>query len=161
MAKNDAPIEGEIVDEQDEQGSGVVAQYNVGAAIASLNDSSASHYSSIKQDTFAGKRAVAKALANSEPIADNLHKEFNLAHVIVQQVGIADEKTGEVTDSFRVTLITDEGQAYHGTSVGLFNSVRQLLSSLGEPESWDEPIPVKVVEKRGRSGWRYQTIELV
>lgn len=150
--------EAEVVEEA---GTAVVAQFDVAGAIASLNDPSSAFYSSIKGDNFAGKRDIAKALTTSIPIADNLHKEIALVDVIVQSVQIADEETGEVTEAPRVTLIAEDGSAYNGTSVGLLNSVRQIFSSLGEPTTWPEPLPIKIVEKKGRRGWRYMTVELV
>lgn len=157
MAKNDdKTVEAEV-----EEGNGIVATFDVSGAIQSLNDVDTGYYSSIKGDAFAAKKKIAAALTSSDPIADNLNKDIDLVDVIVQKVQIADENTGEVSDAPRVTLVAKGGDAYHGTSIGLMNSVRQLFSIVGEPDGWDEAVQIRVVEKRGRRGWRYQTIELV
>jgi hypothetical protein len=113
---------------------------DVDAAIASLNDGTAGGYSSIKGNDFESRMAVAAALTSSEAI-DN-HK-------------------GETTRAPRVTLIDDDGKAFHATSTGLLGSVRTILSVLGEPHTWPKPVPVRIVEKRTNSGFKVFTIEFV
>lgn len=133
---------------------------DVTTAIQGLNNPDQSFYSSIKSDSFAGKLALAAAINNSEPIADHVGEQIELENFIVQSVEIAD-KDGLVNTAPRVTLVATGGIAYHATSVGLLQSVRSIIAFVGEPSTWEAPIPVKIVEKRGRSGYRYMTIEFV
>lgn len=133
-------------------------EQDISGAIAGLNDPNSSFYSSIKGTDFAARKAIAKAQTSSLPIADNLGKTINLKHIIVQEVTIADRDTGELNPAPRVLLIDAEGQAYHATSSGLLSSVRNILVTLGEPETWPEPVPVVVVEQRGRGNYRFMTI---
>lgn len=137
------------------------SNYDVASAIAGLNDSSAAFYTSIKGTDFGARKLIAAAQTKSEPLADNLHKEIALRNFIIQSVQIENEQTGEVNDAPRVTLIDDQGNAFHGTSVGLLSALRNLISTLGEPDTWPEAVPVRVVEQRGRRGYRFMTIELV
>lgn len=157
MAKNET-VDAEVAAEVEPiQG----AAFDVQSAIAGMNDSSGAFYTSIKGSDFGAKKQIAAAQTKSVPLADHLHKEFNLANFIIQSVQIEDENTGEVNDAPRVTLITDDGTAYHATSVGLLSALRNLIATLGEPDTWPEALPVKIVEQRSRRGWRFMTVELV
>lgn len=140
---------------------GASGSTDVAAAIQGLNNPDAAFYSSIKNDTFEGKIAVAQALSASKPVADNLGTEFRLKHIIVQSVQIADDESGEINEAPRVTLVDADGNAFHGTSVGLLSAARNIIAQLGEPESWTASPRVQVVEERGRRGYRYQTIKLL
>lgn len=159
MANAENKVAEEVVDAEIEyNGAGT----DVESAIRGLNNPDAAFYTSMKNDTFEGKVAVAQALSVSKPVADNLGTEFRLKHFIVQSVQIADDDNPEIiNEAPRVTLIDDQGNAFHGTSVGLLSSVRNLIAQLGEPETWTVAPRVQVVEERGRRGYRYQTIKLL
>lgn len=157
-----AKVDETVVDENTDVATTGTIAADVAGAIAGLNDPSSSSYSSIKGDTFAGKRAITAALTSSVPLADNLNKEIALKHIIVQAVQIADATSGEMVDAPRVILIDADGAAYHATSVGVLSAVRSIISTMGEPNTWgDEALPVNVVEKRGRNNYRFMTIEVV
>lgn len=160
MADAKQEIETEVVAAEVErsQSAGVT---DVAAAIAGLNDSSAAFYSTIKGTDFAARKQIASAQTKSKPLADALGQTINLTNFIVQSVTLQDEKSGEVNDAPRVTLIDAEGEAFHATSVGLLSALRNIIATLGEPDTWPEALPIKVVEQRGRSGYRFMTIELV
>lgn len=134
---------------------------DIDAAIAGLNDGNAGGYSSIKGNDFASRRKVAAALTSSVPIDDHKGETINLAHIIIQSVDIADSNTGETVKAPRVTLIDSEGKAFHAVSTGLLGSARTVLSVLGEPHTWPEPVPVRIVEKRTARGFKVFTIEFV
>lgn len=159
MAKNDVvDVEVESAELVERGSSGVT---DVAQAIAGLNDSSAAFYSTIKGTDFAARKLIAAAQTKSTPLSDAINTEIALKNFIVQSVNLQDERTGEVSEAPRVTLIAEDGTAYHATSVGLLSSLRNLIATLGEPDAWPEALPIKVVEQRGRSGYRFMTIELV
>lgn len=145
---------GEVVESQSR---GVT---DVSAAIAGMNDSSAAFYTSIKGTDFAARKLIAAAQTKSQPLADHLNKEISLRNFIVQSVTLEDEK-GNVNEAPRVTLIDEDGTAFHATSVGLLSALRNIIATLGEADTWPEALPVRVVEQRGRNGYRFMTIELV
>lgn len=155
MAKNEEVVE--AVDESTEMDN--YRPMDVESAITGLNNPTGAFYSSIKQDDFAGKKKVAAAITSSQPISDHLNEDIELVDVIVQSVQIADQDSGEVNDAPRVTLIDVSGNAYHATSSGLLSAVRSLISVLGEPGSWPEPVTVRAVEERGRRGYRFMTLK--
>jgi hypothetical protein len=65
-----------------------------------------------------------------------------------------------VSDVPRTILLTDDGTAYAAVSDAILGSLRDVFGIMGHPSEWTEPLPVKVVEKRGRSGFRFYKIEL-
>jgi hypothetical protein len=134
-------------------GSSVIermAMLNAGTGIVSTLDGA----------TREGKVATLNAVTNAEPINEHLGEVINLTHVVVQAVQIADEKTGEVSDVPRTILLTDDGTAYAAVSDAILGSLRDVFGIMGHPSEWTEPLPVKVVEKRGRAGFRFYKIEL-
>lgn len=133
---------------------------DVAAAIQGLN-TGAAFFSTVKGDDFDTKLAVAEALTTSLPVDENLGKLINLANIIVQPVELTDEKTGEVNTAPRVVLLDADGTAYHGTSVGLLSSVRNILAALGDPSTWAKPVSINVVKQKGNNGYSFFTIKFV
>lgn len=133
---------------------------DVVAAIQSLNTPGAAFYSSIKGADFAARRKVASALTSSKPVDEYLGATLDLVNIIVMPVDLANAQ-GEINTAPRVILITADGTAYHATSVGLLSAVRNLFATLGEPDEWPEAVQVKVVEQKGRNGFKFFTINLV
>lgn len=116
--------------------------------------------STFQGDTIEERKATLNAVTNAEPIADNLDTVIQLAHVVTQSVTITDDKSGEMHDAVRVILIDASGVSYAAVSEGLMGSLRDVFGIMGHPSTWPEPLPIKVVEKRGRSGFRFMKIEL-
>jgi hypothetical protein len=134
---------------------------DVANAIEGLN-SGAAFFSTVKGTDMATRRLVTKALTSSLPIKEHINKPIKLAHIVVQPVELADEKTGEVTVQPRVVLLDHEGNAFHGTSLGLLSSVRNILAGMGDPSEWDGPLDIKVVEqKSSNNAGHFFTVKLV
>jgi hypothetical protein len=109
---------------------------------------------------LAAKKATLNAVTNAEPLADHLGETINLVHCVFQAVTIADEKTGETNDTVRTVLLAEDGKAFAAVSEGILGSLRDIFGIMGQPATWPEALPVQVVEKRGRSGFRFMKIEL-
>lgn len=117
--------------------------------------------STFEGDSIEERKQTLNAVTNATPIADSLGETINLVHVVAQSVTITDDKTGEVTDAVRTILIDSSGVSYAAVSDGLMGALRDVFGIMGQPSEWPEPLPVRVVEKRGRSGFRFMTLELV
>lgn len=118
-------------------------------------------WSSIDGSTRAGKLETIAAITNAKPVNEHLDTPIALVDVIVQAVEIADTASGELTDAVRTYLIAEDGTAYAATSNGILGSLRDIFGILGQPSTWDGvPLPVKVMEERGKSGRRYMKIVL-
>lgn len=163
MAVNKETTNEEIAEVVDADESTELDSYrpmDVSSAIQGLNNPGSAFFSTISGSDFAGKKAIAAALTSSKALANSLNETIALANIIVQSVQIADDKTGEVNDAPRVTLIDVDGNAFHATSAGLLSSVRNLLGVFGEPSDWPkEGLDIRVVEERGRRGYRFMTIK--
>lgn len=48
-------------------------------------------------------------------------------------------------DRPRIVLITDDGQSYSCTSVGVYQSLKRMFTLLGAPDTWTEPVKIKPV----------------
>lgn len=114
----------------------------------------------MKGDSLEARKATLNAVTNAEPISDHLGETINLVHVVAQAVVIVDDKTSEATDAIRAILLDANGNAFAATSDGLMGSLRDIFGIMGQPDTWVEPLPIRVVEKRGRSGFRFYKIEL-
>lgn len=134
---------------------------DLGSEITNIATSADGFYSSLRLNNFEDKKKFTKLTSNSIPLVDNTNKELNLVDVVIQKVEVADENTGEFNEAPRVTLITDDGVAYHATSDGMLQAIRTIFRNLGEPAEWPEPLKVMAVERRGRRGFRYLTLDLV
>lgn len=133
---------------------------DVAEVIRGMNDPSAALYSSIKSDSFEDRKAIAAALTTSTPVDENLNTVIQLKDFIIQPVDLADQN-GNVNTAPRIVLIAADGSAFHATSVGLLSALKNIVAVVGEPATWDAPIAIRVVEQKGRNGYKFFTIEFV
>lgn len=129
-------------------------------ALASITES-AGFYTSLALNTRADRLRMLNTVNNSVPLVDEVGKEIAVKDVVFNTVEITDPETGEISSALRSTLIDVEGNAFHATSNGIVQSMRQVFNMLGEPTDWDEPLKVRVLEKRGRNGFRFLTLDFV
>ncbi len=117
-------------------------------------------FSTIDGSTRQGKMETYAAISDAKPVNEHLDTPIALVNVIMQAVEITDTATGELVDAVRTYLIDSDGKAYAAVSDGIVGSLRDLFGILGSPTTWDEPLPIKVMEERGKSGRRYMKIVL-
>lgn len=113
----------------------------------------------IDTSTFEGKVKLYSALQNAEKLADHLNEPLRMVNAVAQSVQVTDEQTGEMTNSARVIIVTDDGKAYAATSPTLLAGLNTMLGIFGTPNTWKKPIAVKVVEHRSRRGYKFYSIE--
>jgi hypothetical protein len=134
---------------------------DVQAAIQGLN-SGAAFFSTVKGSDFATRKLVTSALTSSLPIDEHTGKTIHLSNIVVQPVELQNDETGEIQTAPRVVLIAADGVAYHGTSIGLLSSVRNILAGMGDPSTWDEPLAIQVVRQKSNKGLgSFFTVKLV
>ena len=126
--------------------------------IDAIDNASSQRYSSITGGDLATKKRIYSAITNAQSLADHLDETINLRHVIIQPVTTENEK-GEVENFLRTVLISDTDVAYASGSAGIVLAIKTLFDVFGEPSTWAEALPVKIVEERGRRGYRYMTIK--
>jgi hypothetical protein len=133
------------------------------AAIEKLSavSSGLSMFSTIDASTREGKLQTLAAIADAKPLNEYLDIPIALTNVVMQAVSVKDSgNDGEEVDAIRTLLITADGEAYAAVSQGLVSSLETIFGIMGHPSTWTEPLPVKVVEQRGRNGFRFMKIVL-
>lgn len=113
----------------------------------------------IDTSTFDGKVKLYSALQNAEKLADHLNEPLHMVNAVAQSVQVTDEQTGEMTNSARVIIVTDDDKAYAATSPTLLAGLNTMFGIFGTPNTWKQPIAVKVVEHRSRRGYKFYSIE--
>ena len=107
-------------------------------------------FTTIRGEDFPAKLALNNAIADAEPIDKHLDKWINLKDIVIQDVEFTDEdeSTGDVTTTqgIMVVLVDDQGRAYRAFSNGVFRDLQRLLNILGDPNTWPDPVSVKVVQ---------------
>lgn len=116
--------------------------------------------STMNGDTREGKIGTLNAITNAEPLSDHLGQVINLVHCVFQAISLTDEKTGEVSDAVRTILIDQDGNGYAAVSAGLFGSLRDIFGILGQPATWNEPLPITVDEQKGRKGYKFFKVSM-
>lgn len=129
-------------------------------AVAAMSAGASSIYSTIQADTPEGKIATLEAVTNAEPVGDHLEETILLRNVIVQATTLVDDKEGE-RDALRTILIAEDGTAFAAVSDGLFKALQNIFSIMGHPNTWADPLPIKVVEVKGRRGYKFFTVKIV
>lgn len=125
----------------------------------------AGFYSSIAVSTTKQKLTFLKVIGEAislNDLATDAGKEgvaLKIKDVILQEVAIADENTGEMQDAIRTTFILEDGTAVFATSKGIAQSIKQVFNVLGTPDQWEEPLEVTAVREKGRQGFFFLTLK--
>ena len=59
----------------------------------------------------------------------------------------------------RVILIDDKGKTYGATSTGMMSALKMIFPIVGMPP-YAKPLPLKIVEKTGRRGYRFLSVAI-
>ena len=121
-------------------------------------------FTTVKGTDIDSRKAVFTAVNSAEQITKVLESTkgpllLKIKDIVVQSVEVVNETSGEVETAPRVIFLTDDDKAYAGTSIGLLSSVKNIITILGEPDTWESPIIFQVVEKRSRKGFRFLSLE--
>ena len=115
----------------------------------------------IDTSTREGKFKLYSALQNAEKLDEHLNEPLNMTNAVAQAVQVTDDQTGEVSNTVRVIIVTDDGKAYAATSPTLAAGLNTMFGIFGTPNTWDAPLAIKVVERRSRRGFKFFSIEPV
>lgn len=127
-----------------------------------LNDlNCAESYCSLKGATREEKMAMYNAVNSPDyKLSDYTGKVIGIKDVVIEQIQLADEKTGEVKNQARVVLIDGNGKSYQCVSNGIYNSIKKIISIFGEP-TWDEVVVVEVQNLSTAKGRKTLTLKAV
>lgn len=120
--------------------------------IANLAKGQVNVWSTITGTDFDSRATVLDAIGNAEPLSKHLDKTILLANAVVQQIEMADDKTGELKAQPRITLIAADGKSYHVISNVVFKDLKTFFGVMGMPSEWPAPLPIAAYE--GGTGQR-------
>nr|DAP50280.1 MAG TPA: Single stranded DNA binding protein [Caudoviricetes sp.] len=115
----------------------------------------------IDTSTREGKIKLYSALQNAEKLDEHLNEAMLMSNAVAQAVQVTDDQTGEISNTVRVIIVTANGKAYAATSPTLAAGLNTMFSIFGTPNTWTEPLCIKVVERRSRRGFKFFSIEPV
>lgn len=130
--------------------------------VAQANDNipaMAGMYSSIHAESMADRLEVFDAVNNADNLKDMVGKTITISDVIIQPVDTTDERTGEPVTRNRIVCVTPEGDAYGCMSTGIETAMKNLFAIVGMP-TWEPAIKFDVVQRRGKKGYDFLTLEL-
>lgn len=107
-----------------------------------------------------------KKLFNSLEKADVLLNdvvgtEINLANVYIHRYGKLNNETGEVEAKVKIILFDENGTSYVTVSFGIFNIIGRIFEVFGTPDTWSEPLKVKVIKKDIKNNKKMLSLELI
>ena len=103
---------------------------------------------SLPDKTFSDRKKLFRVSAlDIEGIGDNvtLSKplEFNLKDIYLEPVHVnSTTDDNEVYKMIRLVVVDDKGNAYQTCSLGVISLMKKLISIMGLPSEWDEPIKI-------------------
>lgn len=132
----------------------------LGVELANLTSGRVAGYCSIQGTDFGSRVAVVNAMTSASPVADNLDKLIMLKDVVIQEVQLVNERTGELQAVPRITLIDADGSAFSATSDVVFKDLKTFFSVLGTPNTWPAPLPVVVTKAKAKGAGYYFTLNI-
>ena len=97
-------------------------------------------------ETQNDKKAFFNAIQNPDKqLRDHINKTIDLVNVYVAPVMLeSSEEPGVKVQCPRTVLFDADGTSYTCVSIGVYNSLRTLFQTFGDPGEWEEPITVEV-----------------
>ena len=119
-------------------------------------------YCSIVCKTKEEKKNLFNALEQADALLnDVVGTEINLTNVYIHKYEKLNEETGEVEPKVRIILFDENGASYATGSFGIFNIIGRILEVFGTPDTWSEPLKVRVVKKDIQNNRKMLSLELI
>ena len=127
-------------------------------------------FSGIKQNVYCSKLAESekekKELFNALESCDALlndcvGQEIDIKDIYVEEKQVMDDETGEIKTKYRTILFDENGQTYATGSYGIYNILKKIVQIYGLPETWENPLKVKVAKRPIGNGKQSLTLQLL
>ena len=114
-------------------------------------------YCTLDDSTMQGKKQLYKIKNRPDHnIADYINKQIRVKEIYIdvnQRVVRDGDNAGVIENKPRTILIDENGESYiAGVSIGIYQAVREIIRTFGDPATWDEPLTVTVVQVRTARG---------
>lgn len=121
-------------------------------------------YCSITPTTNAEKAALFNALeACDYRLNDEVDKMLQIKNVYIQEYEKPDTTTGEMRKAHRTIIFDADGKTHVTASNYFYVSIAKIMDIWGTPDTWLEPLTVRVVKKpvnNNRYALSLQIVEL-
>lgn len=127
-------------------------------------------FSGVKQNVYCSKAVESeedkKELFNALETCDALLNdcvgtEIEIKDIYVEEREVVDEKTGKLKKKYRTILFDASGQTYATGSYGIYNIIKKIVTIYGLPETWANPLKVKVAKRPIGNSKQSLTLTLV
>jgi hypothetical protein len=117
------------------------------------------YYSTFDVSTTAGRKALYRATNASSLLRDFMETPLELKDITFAPCEISNDD-GDTVAMLGVYLTDTDGNTYSSTSTGVLKSAMRIISQLGEPSTWDEPLSVVCKETNTAKGRRYKFLDV-
>lgn len=112
-----------------------------------------STYCSIKANTPEEKMVIYNGLNTCDHLLNDFEGQIiTIKDVYMQEFEGIDKNTNESTMKRRVIIFDKDNKTYVTGSSFIFNALKQLFAIFGTPDTWPEPLYVKVTKKQVNDG---------
>ena len=94
-------------------------------------------------------------------VADMINKQIRLRHIFVEVIQVMSEQSGELVYVPRVILIDEKGVGYQAVSIGMYNSVKRLIATFGDPSTWTKAHTVEIANVSLKNGQHTFNLKLI
>lgn len=116
-------------------------------------------YASWTPITNAEKVLFVKAMQGQDfDAAEVIGQTFAVEHVLMHQIDVTHQETGEMVQAIRTVLIGPDKSRIASVSDGVVRSLEAISAAFGKPP-WSPPMVVTLKEERSKSGRRYYVLD--
>lgn len=132
------------------------------SGLSIVNNANAT-YSSFKPKTTEERKKLFNALEKCDVVINDIvGQTIEVKDIIVSEYPRKDKETGEeMSKGHRTILFDKENKSYVTASNYFFIAIAKLLTTFGEPDTWPEPMTIKIVKKAVKNGNQALGFELV
>ena len=113
------------------------------------------YWASFPVETMEDKKVLYAARNDNIMLREFTGDKIEVAGFVLDTVQINDPEAGMKRVPAAHIIATD-GKVYQSAATGVVNSVCDIISNFGTPDTWDEPLCVVVKETTTRNGFRYK-----
>ena len=113
-----------------------------------------STYCSFKPKTDEERKALFNASEKCDVLLNDIvGQEVEVKNVMINEYPRKNKETGEgMTKGHRTILFDSKGKTYVTASNYFFIAIGKLIATFGEPNTWENPIKIKIVKKDVKNG---------
>lgn len=128
-----------------------------------LLSNSNNFYSSFKPKNTEDRKKLFNALEKCDVVLnDIIGQQIKVKDIIINEYPRKDKETGEeISNGHRTILIDEDGKSYVTASNYFFFAIAKAINMLGQPETWETPLEIKIVKRPLKNGNQALGFELV